>query len=106
VQDVSEYVIYQGTGEWSALYVDGKLERVGDHYLIDERLQELVGVSVVSSDDFMRGQDEAAFVAPTVADVETYKAAREREQQRADALRQQALDLQAEAAEIERKIGR
>lgn len=31
-------------GEWSGLYIDGVLDRYGDHYLVDERIASLLGV--------------------------------------------------------------
>ncbi len=31
-------------GEWAALYVDGKLEEVGDAYIAEERAFALLGV--------------------------------------------------------------
>ena len=103
---MTQYVIYRGSGDWSALYIDGKLERVGDHYLIDEKLQELFGVQTVSSDDFMRGQDEAAFVAQTIDEVVTYHTARKNRQEEAARLREEAATLTERAFDIERSLGR
>jgi hypothetical protein len=71
------FVIYQGTGEWSALYVDGKLDTVGDHYRIyEERLPQLVGAEVRYSDAFLQGGDKATDCVERLADVpdETEKA--------------------------------
>jgi TfoX/Sxy family transcriptional regulator of competence genes len=36
-------VVFQGE-EWSALYIDGELDTVGDSYLVDERIASLVKV--------------------------------------------------------------
>lgn len=67
-----QLVRYEGTGEWSALYVDGKLDKVGDHYLIEERISELAGVTCIQSDDFLRGGDTREDVAPTLEALEQH----------------------------------
>ena len=65
-------VRYTGSDEWSALYIDGKLDKVGDHYLIDERIQELVGVEVFDSNDFLLGGDSLSDVAETLEEIQKY----------------------------------
>jgi hypothetical protein len=77
-------------GEWTAVYLDGELVRVGDHYLADEWLQERAGVKVVCDNAFMRGQMAREGVARTLAEVAEY---RERRALR----RRQVLDLRAQA---------
>lgn len=86
--------------EWAALYVDGRLDRVGDAYLTDERIREIVGVRTVQDDAFMRGQIRADGVAQTVAEVEEYSRQRQRRRERAAALRAEAARLEAEAAAL------
>jgi len=97
---MSKFVIYQGSGEWSALYVDGKLDRVGDHYLADERLRELVGAETVQSDDFMRGGDYRDDAAPTLDDLNAYAIDRAEKAEHAEQLREQAAELLAQAEKL------
>ena len=93
-----DLTMYQGNGEWSALYVDGRLDRAGDHYLIDERIRELAGVTVIEGDDFLRGQNKAA---QTLAEVEAYTDRRDRARKTAADLRADAAKLLADAERIE-----
>lgn len=65
-------VRYSGSEDWSALYIDGQLDTVADHYLVDERISELLGVETVSSDDFMRGGNYREDVAKTLDEIEDY----------------------------------
>lgn len=97
-----ELVKYSGSQEWSALYVDGKLDTVGDHYLISERLEDLLGVEVVESDAFMQGGHDRIDVAPTLELARQYEKAQELRHQRAESLREQAQALLAQADEIDR----
>lgn len=83
--------------EWAALYVDGKLERVGDSYLAEERAFEILGVRTVQDDAFMRGQTSAEGVAKTLDEVEAYREDREQRTRRAAELRAQAAKLEQEA---------
>lgn len=92
-----QLVILRGSGEWSALYVNGVLDRVGDHYVTEERVYELTGVTVEQTEDFMRGGDKRADVAPTLVDVDAYRVKREETERRAAALRDQAQALLEEA---------
>jgi hypothetical protein len=56
---VAEYdIVVITAGEWSALYVDGKLDQVGDSYLADDRIRELYGITDISE------RDGARFVLP------------------------------------------
>ena len=55
----TEVVIYED-GEWSGVYLDGKLQRVGDTYLADEWVREHFGVVTIQSADYMRGATCAA----------------------------------------------
>ena len=68
-----ELVRYDGTEEWSALYIDGKLDIVGDHYLIDERISELAGVTTRNSDSFMRDGEDRSSVAKTLEEIQEFE---------------------------------
>ena len=86
--------------EWAALYVDGKLERVGDSYLAEERAFELLGVKIVQDDSFLRGQTQAAGVAQTLDEVVAYSDERDEKRRRAAELRAEAERLTVEAAAL------
>lgn len=69
----SKYVIYSGSGEWSALYVDGQLVKSGDHYLVDEHIRyNILRAEVRDSDAFMGGTKRDVF--KTLKEVEDYEA--------------------------------
>lgn len=104
---MSEKLIrYRGGDEWSALYVDGKLDRVGDHYWVEERIFELLGVEERYDDDFMRGQDHREGVAQTLEEIEEYTVAQEALQEEADELINQANELRARADAILKRVSR
>jgi hypothetical protein len=98
---MADLTVYRGGGEWSALYVDGRLDKVGDHYLIDERVYEIAGVTVVVDDAFMRGQKYETHVAQTIADVDAYIEARDANVRLADEKRIAAQTLLAEARRLD-----
>jgi DNA-binding CsgD family transcriptional regulator len=91
---------YTGEG-WAALYVDGKLDRVGDSYLAEERAFQLAGVTTVTDDAFMRGQNQREGVAQTLDEVAAYRAQRERDKAEAARLREEAQRLLARAAGLD-----
>lgn len=64
-------VRYSDHGEWAALYVDGKLERVGDAYLIDERIAQLANVEDREG-DFTRGTNDYDGVPKTLEELEEF----------------------------------
>jgi len=101
-----QITVYRGDEEWSALYVDGKLEQVGDHYLIDERITTLLQIREVHSDDFMRGGFHRKDVASTLEEIGIYAEERIATEMKADELRAKANTLRAEAAAIEAKLNR
>jgi len=92
---------FHESDEWTAVYLDGKLIRVGDHYLADEWLREYVGVKTVQDDAFFRGGRDRAHVAPTLADLYAYVEARQARLDRAAALREEAERLESEADALE-----
>lgn len=79
----------------------GRLDRVGDAYLSEERAFELLGVKQVHDDAFMRGQSQADGVARTLDEVAVYRALRDSAKAEADALRAESERLIAEANRIE-----
>lgn len=93
-------------GEWAALYVDGRLERVGDAYRVEERAFELLGVVVLHDNAFLRGQDQRGGCAQTLEQVDAYRAEREMKRIEAERLRAQAADLVARAVALENGIQR
>jgi hypothetical protein len=90
-------------GSWSALYVDGHLQIAGDHYLATEQAFERAGVLVIDDDSFLRGQDQRAGVAQTVAEVQAYHDEQERRHQKAAQLRVQAAKMVAQADALDGK---
>lgn len=93
------------SGDWAALYVDGRLDQVGDAHNAIERALEIAGVKCVDDDAFMRGQQHRNGVAPTLADIEAYRTARAGRQAAAAGLRAQAAELAAQADAIEKGVG-
>jgi hypothetical protein len=98
----AQVVLYQGSGEWSALYVAGQLVQYGDHYLSEEAIQTFYEVETRHSDDFMRGGDGHENVLRTLEEVEKNTIDRLGREERAAALRAQADQLRDEADRIER----
>lgn len=105
--DLSGYTLYRGTGEWSALYDDqGKLVEYGDHYVVDEKIHELTGITLEHSNDFLTNEErtygtgarartrqaETAF-----SSLEALQAARDERDRRA----RRAAELRAQATAIE-----
>lgn len=87
--------------DWAALYVDGKLDRVGDTYLTEERAFELTGVKQVQDNAFMRGQSFREGVARTLDEVAEFRDQREANKVKAAELRAEADRLLAEAGALE-----
>lgn len=100
-------VVVITAGEWSALYVDGKLDTAGDNYLADERIRELFGITNINEDDGGRA------VLPTGCQREDVPATLAEAQQKinehhiridnAKQLREQAAAMVAEADRLEGK---
>lgn len=99
-----ELIVYRSeeVEEWSALYVDGKLDRVGDSYLIDERIQQLTGV-ISREGNFLLGGNHRDDVAQTVEEITAYENAREAENNEAARLEAQAAELIAQAERLRGK---
>lgn len=96
-------VLYEGSDEWSALYVDGTLDTVGDHYRSAERIQQLFEVVVIQSDDFLLGNQSATRdqVAKNLHIVNRYHRDLEDRKARAAQLREEAAALLEQAKELE-----
>lgn len=101
-EEIPHLFVCDGDSEWSALYVDGRLERVGDHYLIDERIRELTGVVTLRTDDFLRGGNSRQDVAETAAQVQVYRTQRQTREARVVEMRLQANQLLERAEKLER----
>jgi hypothetical protein len=86
-------------GEWSALYVDGNLAVVGDHYRTDDFLAEELGVNEVYSADFLTPDQRGAL--PTLEQVRAVTQIREAQAEEANKLREQAAMLIAQAEILE-----
>ncbi len=100
-------------GEWSALYMDGKLEHIGDHYVVNERAFELAKVQVIQDNAFLRGGDgverngdKSTGPAQTLEEIEAYRHQRDHDLKRATANRAQAEILLASAQAIENRYRR
>ena len=72
--DPKEIVVYEGSEDWSALYHRGKLVEVGDHYWVNEKLLQILGVQTIQSDDFLRGGNSREDVAPDLGAIEDWLA--------------------------------
>jgi len=88
--------------DWSAVYLDGVLQRVGDTYLADEWVREHFGVTTVQDNAFMRGQNGRDGVAQTLDEVYDYQRRRDENIAKGAELRAEASRLLAEAAELDR----
>lgn len=90
--------IYSDGGEWSALYVDGKLEVVGDTYLSEERVMKICGVVQHQDNrDWIGPDGSRESVAASTDEIEDRRIRRERREEEAEALEEQAKGLLAQA---------
>lgn len=94
---MTQYIRYY-EGEWSALYVDGKIAKYGDHYIVDEWIATHLGVEDRYSNDFLKEDGRTVF--PTLEEVHAKQEEREQREMEADELRQQAIELQKQAAAL------
>lgn len=85
--------------EWSALYVDGKLDTVGDNYLIDERIIQLTNVEEIEG-NFLLGGNSYDDAAQTLDEIFAYEAKKVEAADEAAALEAQAAKLLAKAKEL------
>jgi hypothetical protein len=85
---------------WAALYVDGKLHgEPGDSYLAEEQAFALLGVKQIQDDAWLRGGNGHGEPAParTTDEIDEYRRARQARLDKAQAKRDQAARLIAEA---------
>jgi hypothetical protein len=88
--------VFHSAGNWSALYCDDNLAAFGDDYVVTEALEAAltrVHDSGQDGDDFLRGGDSAADVAPTMTDIVAYRQERDAAERDAAALEEQAREL-------------
>lgn len=72
--DPKEIVVYESSEDWSALYYRGKLVEVGDHYWVNEKLLQMLGIQTIQSDDFLRGGNSREDVAPDLVAIDDWLA--------------------------------
>lgn len=106
-------VRFTGTGEWSALYDadTDNLVTYGDHYIVEDKIAELLGVEVVDSDLFVARKRETGLLGqkgferesalPRLGNVRAAISHAEQQKARADDLREQAARLMLQAEELE-----
>lgn len=99
-------VRYTGPNDWSALYVDGELDRVGDHYLIEERIAELCDVELRDGDEFLLGSNRKVDTAQTLEEIEDYINNQYEREEQAEKLRRQAAELLRQAEELSDELKR
>lgn len=101
--EIPEIVVYEGSGQWSAAYVDGILLHAGDHSNNQEAVYERLGVIVRQSDDFLCGGDGGRDqpVPKDLHDVQKYTSLREARKVQAYQLRAAAADMIQQAEELE-----
>lgn len=89
---LSDRIQFRRYGEWTMVYLNGKLIRAGDHYLADEWLQQRYAVEVVDDDKglCMTNLREAV---PTLAEVEAIERRDAEAIAEADRLRDEARKL-------------
>lgn len=90
-------VRYQGEGEWSALYINGKLDTFGDHYLVDERIQEIFSVEIRYGGAFLANGN----VLKSLEEIKKSAESKAQGVLRALVLREQAAKLIEEARRLE-----
>lgn len=97
--DEPKYVLFQIGEGWSALYVDGRLDQIGDTHNVEERIQQILGVAWQESPvmDAVQQRNEAP---PTLLELRRLEAEHEDRSRRAAELRAQAEALEAEAAAL------
>lgn len=113
--DPSKFTLYEGTGEWSALYEDGKIVTYGDHENVHEKLFNLLGIDVEYTDDFVHSKTvtigsgsavrkrEVETAYDTIEEIDSALIEREAKMRQAEELREQAAELIAQANRLEKK---
>lgn len=91
------------SGEWSGLYVDGKLVKYGDHYIVDEYLSSLLGVEDYYDDDSWLEEGDKPL--QTIEEVERAQDRRSEAEEEAAMKVAQANALMEQAKEILKGVG-
>lgn len=94
---MAKIVRYRSDDEWSALYVDGELDKRGDHDVVDERISELLSVENRYSNDFLI---DDYTVHDTLADIESAAAQRAQHIREAELLEERAHEFLKQAQEL------
>ena len=92
--------------EWSALYINGELDTVGDSYLSDDRISELLDITEISDNAFLQGGDSYEDVAKTLEEVEAYSLKQNEAEEilaEAEVLQLKAEELLRQAAELRKR---
>lgn len=87
------HLVRYSSDEWSALYVNGELAVVGDHYHSDEYLARMLEVEDRDSDDFLDETGTYKGVAQTLAEAEARQEARLAREAEAERLMEEAKRL-------------
>lgn len=87
--------VWATSGDYAAVFVDGKREDIGDLPDVLERLLERMGVEFVWSESFLLGQHSASGAAQTTSQIAEYDTQREN-------ARARLAEIQAEAAKIKK----
>lgn len=81
--------------EWTAVYLNGSLVRVGDSYLADEWLQQRCGVVEHYDEDYFLGRDKTREnVAATTAEIDAFYHVEEEKQAEIARLRARLAELE------------
>jgi len=98
---MAEFVRYN-MEEWSALYQDGSLVKVGDSYLTDEYLANFLNVEEIDSDDCFLGKEHTYDnVAQNIDEILAYGQEVEDAKKVAQSLKEQAESLLLQASFVE-----
>lgn len=99
--DPKQIQLFVTSGDWAALYIDGKFEGQGHEHNMYERVLSVTGINVDYSDDFLRGDLSGNSVAQTVDEVEQYRLDKLNRHRLAQQKRLEAEELLREAARLE-----
>lgn len=94
--DAKDVVIHHSIGDWAAVYVDGKLERIGDTADMLEHALEELGVRMVWDSQFMLGQTKRDGAAKTLEEIEAYEIRRSQSHARLNELQDEINKIRKE----------
>lgn len=98
---MTDEIEFWQAGEWTMVYLNGELQRAGDHYLADEWLQQHFGVVVVDDPDSCSVPDGHHALKLLDEARESLRLDQERKEQAAE-LRRQAEELCERAKDLEK----